>query len=117
MKTDAISTLAVQISSTSYQTCKCLRSNQSKNASIRDGDIPGRVERQLSSETCLARSLNGLIFSSRLEMLLFSMIPSMLHFPGLASDFFCRFVASQHRKKSRLRYIDCSERLFKICLC
>ena len=36
-------------------------------------------------------------------MPLFSLIQSILHFPGLASDFFYRSVASKHRQKTLLR--------------
>ena len=99
MKTKEKSTSAVRISSTSYQTYSDLLNSQSKSALAKDGIIPERAEREWTSETYLARSSSGLISSNRLGTPLLNIIQSMLHFPGLASGFSYRFVASPYREK------------------
>jgi len=76
-----------------YLNCKGLQNNQKRSVSRRDGDIDGKMERQLSSGIFLARSLSGLTFLNRLEMPQFNMIQDMLHSHGQACDSSCRFVA------------------------
>ena len=116
--TNVISTSAVQTSSKSYPNCLQPLKSLKKSVSIRDGIIPGGVERQLSSETYLIRLLSKSIFSNRLEILLFNIIQSMLHFLRLAFDFSYRFIVSEHKKKMWLRpYIDYSQWLYQIYLC
>ena len=97
-KTERTSTLAVLTSSASCLISSNWLSSQSRSVSRKDGDIRERVERRSFSWTCSARSSSGLTFLSKLGMRLFNMIRLMLHFPGLGSDFSCRFVLWKWRK-------------------